>query len=37
MWATLKGVEALGAAGYTGIFELGALVTGMVYWWVGNV
>jgi hypothetical protein len=36
-WAMLKGVDAFGAAGYTGIFELGALVTGIVYWWVGDV
>ncbi|KAH0534203.1 hypothetical protein FGG08_007200, partial [Glutinoglossum americanum] len=35
-WAMLEGVDAFGAAGYIGIFELGALVTGIVYWWVGN-
>jgi hypothetical protein len=36
-WATLNGVDAFGAAGYAGIFELGALVTGLVYWWIGDV
>lgn len=35
-WATVAGVELLGAVGYAGIWALGALVTGGVLDWVGG-
>ncbi|KAI9770137.1 MAG: hypothetical protein M1840_003587 [Geoglossum simile] len=36
-WAMIEGVDGIGAAEYAGLWKLGAVVTGVVYWWVGNV
>jgi hypothetical protein len=36
-WAMIEGVDGIGAAEYAGLWKLGAIVTGVVYWWVGNV
>lgn len=35
--ATIAGAEAVGAAGWAGVWSTAALLTGATFWWVGHV
>lgn len=34
---TVEGVESLGAAGWSGVWATAAALTGLMFWWVGDV
>lgn len=36
-YVAIEGVEAYGAAGWSAVWSLAAALTGLVFWWVGNV
>ncbi|KAI9833046.1 MAG: hypothetical protein M1819_003879 [Sarea resinae] len=36
-YVTIEGVEAAGAAGWAGIWAAAGLLTGLTFWWVGDV
>lgn len=36
-YVAIEGVEGYGAAGWSGVWALAATITGLAFWWVGNV
>ena len=36
-YITVEGAEALGAIGWSSVWSLAATLTGVAYWWVGDV
>ena len=36
-YVAIEGAEALGAAGWSGVWAIAAALTGAAYWWVGDV
>ena len=36
VFASIEGATSAGAAGWSGVWALAGVVTGCVYWWVGD-